>query len=273
MKVETEELMPIGRFARLSGLTVKALRHYGELGLITPAFVDGWTGYRFYRAEQAHEAIAIRRLRELELPLEDVAGALRGTAELQERLVVHRARLEGRAAETRQLLVKLDLLIEGKEPLVPQQTVNPKLEDVPALHVAVIAAHVHVDQMFAHVPTTISRVGGWLDRKEIPCTGNALILHLGIVDDALDVEVGFPIGEPAEGDEFVSVRSYPAARAAVLEHRGRYEDLPGLYGPLEEWIRNQGLTPATPIREQYVTNPFDTADPEEWVTRISWPLG
>jgi DNA-binding transcriptional MerR regulator len=48
VKVETEELMPIGRFARLSGLTVKALRHYDELGLIKPAFVDGWTGYRSY---------------------------------------------------------------------------------------------------------------------------------------------------------------------------------------------------------------------------------
>jgi AraC family transcriptional regulator len=202
-----------------------------------------------------------------------VAVALRGTAELQERLAVHRARLEGRAAETRQLLLKLDLLIEGKEPLVPQQPVNPKLEDVPPLRVAVIAAHVPVDRMFAHVPTTISRVGGWLERKDVPCTGNALILHLGIVDDALDVEVGFPIGEAVDGDEVVSVRMYPGARAAVLEHRGPYEELPRLYGPLEEWIRDQGLTPATPIREQYVKNPFDTTDPEEWVTRISWPLG
>jgi hypothetical protein len=41
MKVETEELLPIGRFARLSGLTVKALRHYDELGVLKPAQADG----------------------------------------------------------------------------------------------------------------------------------------------------------------------------------------------------------------------------------------
>jgi DNA-binding transcriptional MerR regulator len=46
MKVETERMLSIGRFARLTGLTVKALRHYDELGLLRPAHVDGWTGYR-----------------------------------------------------------------------------------------------------------------------------------------------------------------------------------------------------------------------------------
>lgn len=37
MKVETGELLPIGRFARLSGLTVKALRHYDAEGILSPA--------------------------------------------------------------------------------------------------------------------------------------------------------------------------------------------------------------------------------------------
>ena len=39
-----ESLLPIGRFARLTGLTVKALRHYDEVGLLEPASVDSATG-------------------------------------------------------------------------------------------------------------------------------------------------------------------------------------------------------------------------------------
>ena len=77
MKVETGELLSIGRFARLSGLTVKALRHYDDQGLLEPAHVDEWTGYRYYTADQARDAIAIRRLRELELPLDEIAAVLR----------------------------------------------------------------------------------------------------------------------------------------------------------------------------------------------------
>ena len=74
--LETTQLMPIGRFARLTGLTVKALRHYDELGLLRPASVDRETGYRSYAAEQVGRAEAIRTLRRLELPLDDIATLL-----------------------------------------------------------------------------------------------------------------------------------------------------------------------------------------------------
>jgi protein phosphatase len=53
MRVETATMVTIGRFARLTGLTVKALRHYDELGLLKPARVDAWTGYRWYEPAQA----------------------------------------------------------------------------------------------------------------------------------------------------------------------------------------------------------------------------
>jgi DNA-binding transcriptional MerR regulator len=71
--LETSELMTIGRFARITGLTVKALRHYDEVGLLRPATVDSETGYRSYSSGQVRRAERIRMLRRLELPLDDVA--------------------------------------------------------------------------------------------------------------------------------------------------------------------------------------------------------
>jgi DNA-binding transcriptional MerR regulator len=56
------ELLSIGRFARLTGLSIRALRHYDEVGLLTPAEVSQDTGYRFYRREQADAARLIARL-------------------------------------------------------------------------------------------------------------------------------------------------------------------------------------------------------------------
>ncbi len=133
MKVETDELLSIGRFARLSGLTVKALRHYEAEGLIRPARVDEWTGYRYYSPAQARDAITIRRLRELELPLDEIASVLHADPDtVRERLAVHRARLQGRAVEVQQLVRALDLLIEGKEPLVQETIVEPRIEELPA---------------------------------------------------------------------------------------------------------------------------------------------
>ena len=45
---QTAAMLPIGRFARLSGLTVKALRHYDALGLLSPARTDSATRHRWY---------------------------------------------------------------------------------------------------------------------------------------------------------------------------------------------------------------------------------
>ena len=63
--LETRDLMPIGRFARQTGLSVKALRHYDEVGLLRPAAVDPGTGYRSYSAAQVEPAETIRLLRRL----------------------------------------------------------------------------------------------------------------------------------------------------------------------------------------------------------------
>jgi len=53
------DLMPIGRFSRACRLSIKALRHYDELGLLRPAFIDARSGYRYYGREQARTAIAM----------------------------------------------------------------------------------------------------------------------------------------------------------------------------------------------------------------------
>src|SRR5918992_833862 len=66
------DLLSIGRFARLAGLTVRAVRHYGELGLLDPAYVDEDSGYRYFTPKQLADAEAIKRLRSLQLPLHEL---------------------------------------------------------------------------------------------------------------------------------------------------------------------------------------------------------
>src|SRR5687768_4596589 len=70
--------MQIGDFARSCRLSVKALRHYDEVGLLRPDFVDPETGYRYYRREQARTALAIAMLRSIGLPIPSVRALLAG---------------------------------------------------------------------------------------------------------------------------------------------------------------------------------------------------
>jgi DNA-binding transcriptional MerR regulator len=63
------EEISIGEFARRSRLSVKALRLYDERGVLTPARVDGNSGYRYYDVAQLDDARLVAMLRQLEFPL------------------------------------------------------------------------------------------------------------------------------------------------------------------------------------------------------------
>ncbi|MFI1014371.1 MerR family transcriptional regulator [Streptomyces sp. NPDC020965] len=61
--------LTIGAFARASRLSAKALRRYDELGLLPPASVDAYTGYRYYDATQLERARLVAWLRRIGMPL------------------------------------------------------------------------------------------------------------------------------------------------------------------------------------------------------------
>jgi PPM family protein phosphatase len=66
------ELLTIGSFARLSRLSLKALRLYDDLGLLPPAQVDPVSGYRLYHREQLERARLVAWLRRLGMPLAEI---------------------------------------------------------------------------------------------------------------------------------------------------------------------------------------------------------
>jgi len=71
------KLLTIGEFARASRLSPKALRLYDSLGLLRPARVDQWTGYRYYSPDQLDQARLVAWLRRLDMPLatiKEIAG-------------------------------------------------------------------------------------------------------------------------------------------------------------------------------------------------------
>ncbi len=94
--------MPIGVFARRSGLTPSALRFYADSGLLRPAETDPVSGYRYYRPDQVARAVALRRLRELAMPLTAVGAVLAAGPEEASRLIdEHLANVLGEAMAAR----------------------------------------------------------------------------------------------------------------------------------------------------------------------------
>jgi DNA-binding transcriptional MerR regulator len=70
------EEISIGEFARRSRLSLKALRLYGERGVLVPSRVDQASGYRYYDTAQLDQARLVVMLRQLQLPLSAIKELL-----------------------------------------------------------------------------------------------------------------------------------------------------------------------------------------------------
>ncbi len=56
-------MLKIGDFSALSKISIFMLRHYNEIGLLIPVYVDEFTGYRYYSEEQLPIANRIQALK------------------------------------------------------------------------------------------------------------------------------------------------------------------------------------------------------------------
>lgn len=118
-----DELMTIGTFSLLTGLSIPTLRHYDDIGLLRPAEVDARTSYRRYSYAQLATARRVCLLRAAELSTEDIARTLDGDAsDARAVLMRQRAALHERAGRIEALLDRLEQDMEGTRPQMTSAT-------------------------------------------------------------------------------------------------------------------------------------------------------
>jgi DNA-binding transcriptional MerR regulator len=252
-------MITIGRFSDATGLTVKALRHYDEIGLLAPAHVDPDSGYRYYDSEQIEEGVAIRRLRALELPLDEIRGLLDADADgIRDRLAAHGYRVAEELRDKHSLLMELAALVEGGD-----APLDIDIVELPELRLAGTIRHrplidpEGVADMLRAARERLAELGV---APSGPATG---VFRGGDGDGTHLAEVGYPIAGALE-DALLSVRVYPAARGAVYEHRGGYSELPVVSKRFIATVLGQGLQFGQPIRIEWIER--------DARARLVWPL-
>ena len=75
-------MITIQGFSKLCGCNTQTLRYYDRIGLLTPAKVDEWTGYRYYEEEQALLFVKIKNLQQADFSIEEIKTLLPGDDDL-----------------------------------------------------------------------------------------------------------------------------------------------------------------------------------------------
>jgi DNA-binding transcriptional MerR regulator len=218
----------IGTFAGVAGVSAKTLRAWDEAGLFRPAWVDPATGYRGYSPAQLPELRRIVALRDVGVPLAEIAGLVAGGDDLATVLDRRRAALERERELVDRRLRALDIRVEGASDVV----VRPVEAERVATHP--VGPDGDEESAFDALETWIRDHGRRAGRPP------GSLLDAG----GRPVHVFVPIRGPLPPHPPIAVTRLPALRVASMIHRGSYDGLAGAGDALDAWIAASGWRPS-----------------------------
>lgn len=269
-------LLPIGAFSRAAALSVGTLRHYHDIGLLSPVLVDPQSGYRYYSAAQLLDAEVIRRLRDLDLPIQEVLTILAARDERVTSRVIqqHQERMAQRLAEARRIVDDLHDLVRRPLRLLAERVTERFLPD---LDVVARTATVSVDDLAKFLGNAYPELAEEALHAGLTLAGPAGAIYPGEEWNPGEVKVTAFV--PVTGDARPAGWTHlPGGPFAVGVHEGPYESIEDTYRAVGVWFtaadQPAGRLPAAglEIRESYLVGPGDTEDPAGFRTEIAWPL-
>jgi DNA-binding transcriptional MerR regulator len=262
-------LLTIGEFSRVTHLSVKALRHYDDVGLLEPADVDASSGYRRYAAAQVPIAHVIRRFRDLDMPLEQIRAVLQATdpEDRDKAIISHLQHMETVLEQTQTTVASLRQLLEGKAATLPVE-----FRSVPASPAIAIRGNVEWDDIEHWLVAAVVELNEVLTPNNHARSGPDAALfsaevfeaHFGEVVAHIPITAAVPVTGRAE------IIEIPAADLAVTLHQGPFSDLDKAYGALGTFIAERAIGAPGPIREHYLVSVAD--DPADLRTEVAWPV-
>ncbi len=273
----------IGEFSRISRVTIETLRHYDALGLLKPANVDPFTGYRYYSARQLVSLNRILALKEVGFSLEEIArilqeklthDELRGMLKAQ----LIRAEQELQAAQRRQERILTRLQHLNLEDNMPEYDVT--LKAVEAHTVAAIREVVpKLEQMPQRCSEMFDAIETWLRANNLPVGPSMSIYYNeGFADKDIDTECLFIIPDsnarnitpPASPIKVRELDGVPLM-ASTIATNDFYKKPGGLlpaYNAIAQWIEENNYQIAGPPRELF----YGTAEHGDLTAEVQFPV-
>lgn len=301
MLAMNQPMLSIGRFSQLTGLTMRALRLYDELGLLRPDVVDADSRYRYYTTEQIKSATLIGRLRRLDMPLEEVGLFLSGETQVREQtLAAHRSRLLERVQSATWAMRALDEMAD--ELAIPRTAgrrrvtsmVLQTLRDQPVMRIRIALREEDLRPNGMGLPeyelpgrdqprdwrtfmvwkyAQFSEIDSVIERQDLILAGPPYLSCSEPGDDGtLHAEIGLQLDRLGIAKGRVEPAVLPGGDVATLSYTGHGATVGIGYRQLWAEMEKARLTPAGEPRELLMTNPAWDPNPDHAWVQLIWPV-
>ena len=262
-------MLKIGEFSKLALTTVAALRYYEKEGLLLPAAVDKWTGYRYYETEQLERAARIRALRGLELSIDDIRAIFAG-ADAE-------AILRAKAAELRERRERIDVCLSAIETILQEERdmYQATVKEIPEM---IVYSSEKRLAALANKMTFIPECGRECLRlnPDMKCAEPPYEFVEYLDEEFRETDVlirhSEAVTHKGRENERIRFRTLPAAKVLSIFHKGPYEQLGDAYAYIFRYAEENGYEVAGNVRECYIDGIWNKESPEDWLTEIQLPI-
>ncbi|MGP9780972.1 MerR family transcriptional regulator [Arthrobacter sp. MYb224] len=262
-------MLSIGAFAQIGQVTHRMLRHWDTAGLLVPADVDEFSGYRSYDPAQLERLHRIVALRQLGFGLEDISLILDQGVDVDRIAALLRVRqaeveAEHRLATSRLRDVARRLDLITKEKLMSHIEIIHK--PLPAVRLA--AGRFSVSEQ----PEIAGSLGPLFDQVAGALRGASLttpIAQYTGTENGVDVIAGY-LSDAPPSDEFEIIELEEVPEAICGIHLGPMDRIHESWQAVHGEVLARGLVPAGPCRELYVR--AESEDQTDWVTELQQPV-
>jgi len=275
-------MLKIGDFSKLARVTVKTLHHYESMGLLKPAWIDRFSGYRYYTLQQLPLLNRILALKDLGFSLEEIGSMikqevsvpeLRGLltkkhTELEQRVMAEQRRLEMVAIRLDQMECEPDL---DRFPVVIKPT--------PAEWIAVVQGRApSLDSVPGYSAKMYQQIVHWLAGSPVRPTAEWFTLHNNpeYVECKVNIETAAVVEVPAKHpwqEERIGeavVRSLPAVEeSASLVSPMTPADMYQAYNSLYAWVEANGYKVNGAVRQTYLQ---DSGETQAHMVEVQFPI-
>jgi predicted transcriptional regulator YdeE/DNA-binding transcriptional MerR regulator len=268
-------MIKIGDFSKLAHVSIKTLHHYDDMGLLAPAHIDRFSGYRYYTLEQLTVLNRILALKDLGLSLEQIAQLLREDltpAEMRGMLRMKQMELAAQVEAEQARLWRVEQRLKQIEQEGLTRVAEVALKQVPAQ--MVLVANIVASSEEAIVPARDSLrilLQDHLDQARLKPVGPwfALMDDLPYVETNLELTLGVGVqlqsGQRTDDWRGTPVRLQELSAAPTMAsviHTGEVIALPQTYTSLYAWTQSNGYQPSGPFRELYLSESGANAAPD-----------
>jgi DNA-binding transcriptional MerR regulator len=266
-------------FARLGHVSPRMLRHYDELGLLTPDRIDPDSGYRFYNVHQLGRLHRIVALRDIGFRLEQIRQILTqdiSVEELRGMLRLRRAQIEQAVGEEQDRLRRVEAHLRALEWSDILELQDIVIKQTQPIRVAQASAsgltHADIGAAFGRL---LPQVIAYLE-----AVGAGPGISVGVYEDdggtapegEIVLHAGFEIGDQDVPDsETVRAVNLPVVEVASAVYRGGDDGIMAAWEALVRWIDDSGYRLVGDCRELY--HEWHDDDVSRNVMELQQPIG